>query len=137
MTRSTFPLVYQGRSCVRHRSVARLVETDECVDCVGPRRLREMQDAEERRQKARRVHRLLHELSDAGQTILELVRTTGMPTAQVRGLLEELAALGLVAFGEERFGHHRRWLWSRLPPSATRPPPHPGPGARAKSVLYG
>ncbi|HZJ55525.1 MAG TPA: helix-turn-helix domain-containing protein [Myxococcaceae bacterium] len=137
MNRSTFPLVYQGHNCLRHRSVARLVETDECVECVGPQRMRELQDAEERRQKARRVHRLLHELSDAGQTILELARTTGMPTAQVRGLLEELAALGLVAFGEERFGHHSRWLWSRLPPSARRSSLLPDAGPRAKSVLYG
>ena len=114
VTRSTFPLVYQGRSCALHRSVDRLVETDECLDCVGPRRLREMQDAEERRQKDRRAHRLLHELSDGGQTVLQLVQTTRWPAAEIRRLLEELAALGFVAFAEERFGHHSRWLWTRL-----------------------
>ena len=137
MTRSTFPLVYQGRSCAQHRSVDRLVETHECVDCVGPQRLQEMQDAEERRQNDRRMHRLLHELSDGGQTILQLVHTTGMPAAHIRRLLEELATLGLVTFGEERLGHHSRWLWSLLPRNARRTAPGSGSRGGAKSVLYG
>lgn len=136
MTRSTFPLVYQGTICTRHRCLDRLVETDECLDCVGPRRLREMQDAEERRSRERRVHRLLHELSDGGKTTLQLAETAGLTSLQVRGLLDELVASGVVTFGEERMGHHRRWLWS-LPPRPRASVSH-GPAARPrqKNVVH-
>ena len=135
MTRATFPLVYQGKICIRHRCLDRLVDTDECLDCVGPRRLREMQDAEERKDRGRRVHRLLHELSDGGKTTLQLAETSGLTSFQVRLLLEELAAGGVVSFAEERCGHHRRWLWSLSAParaSASRGDVR----SRAKNVVH-
>ncbi|HVP59848.1 MAG TPA: hypothetical protein VMT11_04795 [Myxococcaceae bacterium] len=118
MTRSTFPLIYQGLSCVHHRCAERLVDTNECVECVGPVRLRQMEERSERQSMERRMHRVLHEMSDGGKTILQLVHTTGLSTTQLRPLLEQLAAAGLVRFGEERFGHHSRWLWSLLPAPA-------------------
>ncbi len=61
------------------------------------------------------MHRLLHELSDGGKTTLQLAETSGLTSFQVRVLLEELALGGVVSFAEERFGHHRRWLWSLSP----------------------
>jgi hypothetical protein len=135
LTRSTFPLVYQGRLCTRHRCIDRLVDTDECLDCVGPRRLREMQDAEENRSRSRRVHRLLHELSDGGKTTLQLAETSGLTSFQVRGLLEELASTGVVSFGEERLGHHRRWLWSLSPRSVPAVSRGASERPRAKNVV--
>jgi len=132
MTRSTFPLIYQGLSCARHRCADRLVETHECVECVGPARLREMEQRSEQQEQERRVHRVLHEMSDGGKTTLQLVHTTGLSTTQLRPLLEQLASSGMVRFGEERLGHHSRWLWSLLPPAAagrghqgSRPSPRP------------
>lgn len=136
VTRATFPLVYQGKLCIRHRCLDRLVDTDECLDCVGPRRLREMQDAEERKGRNRRVHRLLHELSDGGKTTLQLAETSGLTSFQVRLLLEELAAGGVVSFAEERFGHHRRWLWSLLPQPGEAVPRGPAARPRAKNVVH-
>ena len=115
MTRSTFPLIYQGACCGRHRSRDRLVETHECVECVGPERLREMEERSERQALERRVHRVLHEMSDGGKTTLELVHTTGLSAAQLRPLLDKLASTGVVMFREERFGHQSHWRWS-LPP---------------------
>jgi len=95
-----------------------------------------MQEAEESRSRNRRVHRLLHELSDGGKTTLQLAETSGLTSFQVRGLLEELANSGVVSFGEERFGHHRRWLWSLSP----RPGAAVAHGAtarpRAKNVIH-
>lgn len=136
VTRSAFPLVYQGRLCIRHRCIDRLVDTDECLDCVGPRRLREMQDAEEGRSRKRRVHRLLHELSDGGKTTLQLAETSGLTSFQVRGLLEELAGTGVVSFGEERLGHHRRWLWSLSPRTVQSTPPGASARSRPKDVVH-
>jgi len=116
MTRSSFPLIYQGMLCSRHRCTDRLVDTHECVECVGPARLREMEERCEREELERRVHRVLHEMSDGGKTTLQLVHTTGLSTTQLRPLLEQLASSGMVRFGEERLGHHSRWLWSLLSP---------------------
>jgi transcription initiation factor IIE alpha subunit len=91
------------------------VETHECVECVGPERLREMEERSDRQALERRVHRVLHEMSDGGKTTVELVHTTGLSATQLRPLLEKLAASGVVTFREERFGHESRWRWS-LPP---------------------
>jgi len=115
MTRSTFPLIYHGAFCRRHHSKNRLVETHECVECVGPQRLREMEARSERQALERRVHRVLHEMSDGGKTTLELVHTTGLSAAQLRPLLDKLASSGVITFREERFGHQSHWHWS-LPP---------------------
>ena len=112
MTRSNSPLIYQGLVCRRHRSVDRLVETRECVECVGPERLAQMERSSERRSQERRIHRVLHEMSDGGKTVLELVHTTGLSATQLRPLLEQLASSGKITFAEERLGHHSRWLWS-------------------------
>ena len=112
MTHSSFPLIYQGLVCRRHRSADRLVETRECVECVGSERLEQMEKRSERQALERRIHRVLHEMSDGGKTILELVHTTGLSATQLRPLLEQLASSGKVRFAEERLGHHRRWLWS-------------------------
>ena len=112
MTHSSFPLIYQGLVCRRHRSADRLVETRECVECVGSERLEEMEKRSECRALERRIHRVLHEMSDGGKTTLELVHTTGLSATQLRPLLEQLASSGKVRFAEERLGHHRRWLWS-------------------------
>lgn len=136
MTRSTYPLIYQGRLCARHRCLERLVDTNECLECVGPKRLREMQDLAERRNLERRVHRLLHELSDGGKTTLQLAETTGLASSQLRVLLEQLAASGVVRFGEERHGRQSRWLWS-LPEGARRVRTgEPSSGAGSKNVLH-
>ena len=116
LTRSTTPLVYLGRICRRHRCMDRLVDTHECLECVGPERLRQMEKSSERQTLERRAHRVLHEMSDGGKTGLELVHSTGLSMAQLRPLLEELASSGRVMFGQERLGHHSRWLWSLLPP---------------------
>ena len=112
MTRSSFPLIYQGLACRRHGSADRLVETRECVACVGSERLEQMERTSERQALERRIHRVLHEMSDGGKTILELVHTTGLSATQLRPLLEQLASSGRVRFAEERLGHHRRWLWT-------------------------
>jgi hypothetical protein len=112
MTRASFPLIYQGLVCLRHHSRERLVETRECVECVGPERLEQMEKTSEREALERRIHRVLHEMSDGGKTVLELVHTTGLSATQLRPLLEQLASSGKVSFAEERLGHHRRWLWS-------------------------
>lgn len=90
-----------------------------------------MQEAEEIRSRNRRVHRLLHELSDGGKTTLQLAETSGLTSFQVRGLLEHLAGTGVVSFREERLGHHRRWLWSLVP----RRVPAVSPGAAAPPQL--
>jgi hypothetical protein len=120
MTRSSFPLVYRGLLCARHRCADRLVDTHECVECVGPARLRQMEELSERRELERRVHRVLHEMSDGGKTTLQLVHSTGLSSTQLRPLLEQLASSGTVSFGEERFGHRSRWLWSLLPTPRTQ-----------------
>jgi len=112
MTHASFPLIYQGLICRRHRSADRLVETRECVECVGPERLRQMENRSQRQAHERRIHRVLHEMSDGGKTVLELAHTTGLSAAQLRPLLDELASSGRVGFAEERLGHHSRWLWS-------------------------
>jgi hypothetical protein len=119
MTRSTFPLIYHGAFCRLHRSKDRLVETHECVECVGPERLREMEERSEREALDRRVHRVLHEMCDGGKTTLELVHTTGLSATQLRPLLEKLASSGMVTFREERHGHQSHWRWS-LPPFETK-----------------
>ena len=112
MTHSSFLLIYQGQVCRRHRSADRLVETRECVECVGSERLEQMEKRSERHAQERRIHRVLHEMSDGGKTTLELLHTTGLSATQLRPLLEQLASSGRVSFAEERLGHHRRWLWS-------------------------
>jgi hypothetical protein len=105
-------LIYQGRVCRRHRSADRLVETRECVECVGTERLQQMEQRSQHQAVERRIHRVLHEMSDGGKTLLELVHTTGLSAIQLRPLLEQLVSSGRVRFAEERLGHHRRWLWS-------------------------
>lgn len=120
MTRPTVPLIYHGLICRRHRSMDRLVETHECVECLGPKRLREMEETAEREALERRVHRVLHEMSDGGKTTLQLAHTTGLSASQLRPLLEQLASSGRVRFGEERFGHHSRWIWSLRPSESKR-----------------
>jgi hypothetical protein len=112
MTQSIFPLIYQGLVCRRHRSKDRLVETRECVECVGSERLDQMEKRSERLALDRRIHRVLHEMSDGGKTTLELTHTTGLSATQLRPLLEQLASSGRVRFAEERLGRHSRWLWS-------------------------
>lgn len=112
MTHASFPLIYQGLVCRRHRSVDRLVETRECVECVGPERLQQMERSSQRQALERRIHRVLHEMSDGGKTLLELAHTTGLSATQLRPLLEQLVSSGRVRFAEERLGHHSRWLWS-------------------------
>ncbi len=112
MTHSSFPLIYQGLVCRRHRSTDRLVETRECVECVGSERLEQMEERSERQALERRIHRVLHEMSDGGKTTLELTHTTGLSATQLRPLLEQLASSGRVRFAEERLGRHSRWLWS-------------------------
>ena len=112
MTHSSFPLIYQGLVCRRHRSADRLVETHECLECVGSERLEQMEKRSERQAVERRIHRVLHEMSDGGKTTLELAHTTGLSATQLRPLLEELASSGRVGFAEERLGHSSRWLWS-------------------------
>ena len=120
MTHSSFPLIYQGLVCRRHRSADRLVETRECVECVGSERLEQMEKRSERQALERRIHRVLHEMSDGGKSLLELVHTTGLSATQLRPLLEQLASSGKVRFAEERLGHHRRWLWSLRPAESKR-----------------
>lgn len=112
MTHSSLPLIYQGPVCRRHRSTDRLVETRECVECVGSERLEQMEKRSERQALERRIHRVLNEMSDGGKTTVELAHTTGLSATQLRPLLEKLASSGRVSFGEERLGRHRRWLWS-------------------------
>jgi hypothetical protein len=120
LMRSTAPLVYRGRICRRHRCADRLVETQECLECVGPERLRQMEERSEHQALERRVHRVLHEMSDGGKTALELVHGTGLSMTQLRPLLEHLASSGRVTFGQERLGNHSRWLWSLVPPGSQR-----------------
>jgi hypothetical protein len=120
LTRSTAPLIYHRRICRRHRCPDRLVETQECLECVGPARLRRMQESSEREALERRAHRVMHEMSDGGKTALQLVHSTGLSMTQLRPLLEQLASSGKVAFREERLGHHGRWLWSLIPPERQR-----------------
>jgi len=136
MTRSTYPLIYLGRICARHRCLERLVETNECLECVGPKRLREMQDEAERRSLDRRVHRLLHELSDGGKTTPQLVETTGLSSTQLRALLEQLAAAGVVRLEEERRGRQSRWLWSLPNGSPRKRAGEPPSGRPPKNVLH-
>lgn len=136
MTSTTYPLVYLGRSCARHRCVERLVETHECLECVGPERLRAMREMAERRDLDRRVHRLLHELSDGGKTTPQLVETTGLNSTQLRALLGELAASGVVRFGEERHGRQSRWLWSRQYGAARARARDPRSDAGAKTMVH-
>lgn len=119
MAHSSFPLIYQGLVCRRHRSTDRLVETRECVDCVGSERLKQMERRSARQALERRIHRVLHEMSDGGKTTLELTHTTGLATTQLLPLLEQLASSGRVRFAEERLGRHSRWLWS-LPRARAR-----------------
>ena len=57
---------------------------------------------------------------DGGKTAIQLVHTTGLSMTQLRPLLEELVSSGKVAFGQERLGHHGRWLWSLVPPERQR-----------------
>src|SRR5262249_30722149 len=120
MTHSSFPLIYQGLVCRRHHSTDRLVETRECVECVGSERLEQMEKWSERKALERRIHRVLHEMSDGGKTTLELTHTTGLSGTQLRPLLEQLASSGRVSFAEERLGHPRRWLWAVPPAEAKR-----------------
>jgi hypothetical protein len=115
--RSTAPLIYLGTICRRHRCAERLVETRECLECVGPERLRRMEEISERQARARQMHRVLHEMSDGGKTALELVHTTGLSMPQLRPLLDELASSGRVVLGREPLGPHGRWLWSLVPRS--------------------
>ena len=96
------------------------MDTHECLECVGPDRLRRMEERSEREAQERRMHRVLHEMSDGGKTALQLVHTTGLSMTQLRPLLEELASSGRVTFDQERLGHHSRWLWSLLPPAGQR-----------------
>ncbi|HEY1906857.1 MAG TPA: FaeA/PapI family transcriptional regulator [Myxococcaceae bacterium] len=112
MTHASFPLIYQGLVCRRHRSADRLVETRECVECVGSERLGQMEKRFESQTLERRIHRVLHEMSDGGKTTLELAHTTGLSATQLRPLLEQLASSGRVRFAEERHGRHTRWLWT-------------------------
>jgi FaeA-like protein len=112
MTHSSFPLIYQGLVCRRHRSTDRLVETRECVECVGSERLEQMEKRSEGQAMERRIHRVLHEMCDGGKTTLELAHTTGLSATQLRPLLEQLASSGRVRFVEERVGRHSRGLWS-------------------------
>jgi hypothetical protein len=123
LMRSTAPLIYHGRICRRHRCADRLVETHECLECVGPVRLRQMEERSERQALERRVHRVLHEMSDGAKTEVQLVHTTGLSMTQLRPLLEQLATSGKVAFGQERLGHHYRRLWSLVPPERQRRSP--------------
>ena len=122
LTRSTAPLIYQGRICRRHRCADRLVETRECLECVGPVRLRQMEERSERQALERRMHRVLHEMSDGAKTALQLVHTTGLSMAQLRPVLEQLAASGKVVSGVDRLGHPRR-LWSLVPSERQRGSP--------------
>ena len=122
MTRSTGLLIYQGRICRRHRCADRLVETHECLECVGPERLRQIEERSERQARERRAHRVLHEMSDGGKTALQLVHTTGLSMTQLRPLLEQLASSGRIAFGPEQLGTYSRWLWSLLPLEPPRRP---------------
>jgi hypothetical protein len=113
--RTTAPLIYLGTICRRHGCADRLVETRECLECVGPERLRRMEERSERHARERRMHRVLHELSDGGKTALELVHTTGLSMPQLRPLLEELASSGRAVLGREQLRQNGRWLWSVLP----------------------
>ena len=88
------------------------METHECLVCVGPVRLRRMEERSEYQTRARQVHRVLHEMSDGGKTALELVHTTGLSMPQLRPLLDELASSGRVVFGREQLGQRGRWLWT-------------------------
>jgi hypothetical protein len=112
--RSTAPLIYLGTICRRHRCAERLVETRECLECVGPERLRRMEEISERQARARQMHRVLHEMSDGGKTALELVHRTGLSMPQLRPLLEELASSGRAVLGQEQIRQNGRWLWSRV-----------------------
>ncbi len=113
--RSTSLLIYLGSPCRVHRCTERLVETQECVECVGRKRLRQIELRSERRTWERQVHRVLHEMSDGGKTVRELVNTTGLSATNLRPLLDQLASSGTVVFAEERTGHHSRWVWSLQP----------------------
>jgi hypothetical protein len=110
--REAAPLIYLGTSCRRHGCADRLVETRECLECVGPERLRRMEERSERQARQRRMHRVLHEMSDGGKTALELVHTTGLSMPQLRPLLEELASSGRAVLSQERFPRNGRWVWS-------------------------
>ena len=121
MRRSSLLLSYDGRICRRHRCYERLVGTDECIDCIGARRLSGMYARAERQFLQRRVRRLLYELSDGGKTTLELVHTAGFPAADVKRLLAWLEDRGIVGLTEERIGRRSRSLWSRRP--AVQPSP--------------
>src|SRR5215469_9609651 len=94
MTRATGPLIYHGRICRRHRCADRLVETHECLECVGPERLRQMEERSERQARERQAHRVLHEMSDGGKTALQLVHSMGLSMTQLRPLVEQLASCG-------------------------------------------
>jgi hypothetical protein len=74
-----------------------------------------MEERSEREERARRMHRLLHEMSDGGKTAIELVHTTGLSMQELRNLLEELASSGRAVLGQERLRQNGRWLWSRVP----------------------
>lgn len=113
--RTTALLIYLGRICRRHGCADRLVETRECLVCVGPERLRRMEESSERQARARQIHRVLHEMSDGGKTALELVHTTGLSMPQLRPLLDELASSGRVVLDREQLGQSSRWLWSVAP----------------------
>src|SRR5215472_5939930 len=118
MTRATGPLIYHGRICRRHRCADRLVETHECLECIGPERLHQLEERSERQVWERRVHRVLHEMSDGGKTALQLVHSTGLSMTQLRPLLEQLASSGRIAFSPERLGTNSRRVWSLLPPKS-------------------
>jgi predicted Rossmann fold nucleotide-binding protein DprA/Smf involved in DNA uptake len=115
LMRSTAPLIYHGQVCLRHRCADRLVDTHECLECVGPVRLRQMEERSERQALERQMHRVLHEMSDGAKTALQLVHTTGLSMTQLRTVLEQLAASGRVAPGQDRLGQHSRRLWSLVP----------------------
>jgi hypothetical protein len=123
VSRAGFPLVYQGHRCPRHRSSDRLVETDECLACVGPERIQAMQQERAHQETLRQTRRLLYELSDGGKTTLELLEVTRGRSSELHTLLETLRAGGIVAYGEERTGRQSRWLWWKtpIPRAATLP----------------
>ena len=112
MSRSAALLSYDGRICRLHRCAERLVGTDECVECVGERRLRSLAADAHHVSLLRRIRRLLYELSDGSKTTIELVNTAGFPAADVKRLLGWLERQGRVRLREERIGRHHRTVWS-------------------------
>jgi hypothetical protein len=74
-----------------------------------------MQESSDRQVRERRMHRVLHEMSDGGKTEVELVHTTGLSLPQLRPLLDELASSGRVVFGLEQLPRSGRWRWSLVP----------------------